>query len=130
MIYRCHLKGGFTLAETLVVLVIVGLLLLVGLPNILKHKSVAEDDQAVAKAVVLNNAKQSYLSEKHRKAAESAWAALTNDERYVALTPYFAYPPVDLGSFTPAGYSFDLGNSLYTKVVITKAADGSQLLYN
>ncbi len=119
---------GFTLIELLVVLAIAAMLLLLGLPNVMKYKSDTEVEQVIAKAVMLNNSKVGYLGSGQRRALETAWASYSNDQRYVALKPFLSMPPADLGSFVTAGYTLTIGG-LYSKTTITRDGDGQNIDY-
>jgi len=44
--------------------------------------------------------------------------------RYTALQPSISYSPPSLALFTPSGYSYSLGSSLYAGVVITDLSTG------
>lgn len=120
--------GGWTLLEILLVLFVVGALMLIGLPSALKYKADAEVEQVVAKVVHLNTAKTSYLSTSNRRAAETSWASMTNEQRYVALKPFLSFPPPDLGSYITAGYVVEIGD-LYSKATIIRSADSRQIEY-
>ena len=121
-------RKGFSLIELLVVLAIGSMLLLFGLPNVLKYKSDGEVEQAVAKAVILNNAKVAYLGNGQRRAVEAAWAGMSEDQRYVAIKPFLSMPPPDLASFAPAGFTLSI-SGLYTPTTITRQADGQAITY-
>jgi type II secretory pathway pseudopilin PulG len=120
--------SAFTLVEILLAMGLGAILLLVGLPSYNKIVKSGERERVVAKAIELNNAKSSYVTSGARRALESAWAGMSEDDKYLALTPFLSMPPPNLAAFTPAGYKLVLGD-LYAKTSITSTADGTAVTY-
>lgn len=120
-------RVAFTLVELLVVLFIIGVLLLVGVPNMMRGKADAEQAQVVAKARQLNTAKLSYIAATDRQTAAADWARWGDEERYQALRPYLGFPPADLATYTTPGYRLVLGDTPDVAVVVVRSADGARI---
>lgn len=98
--------AGFSLVEILVVLVILGTVLFLAIPNIVQVRSDSEDNLARSRAEALNVAAAAYFQAAGRQAATAAWtAAANNDARYVLVSPYLAFASTNLAGFMPTGYS-------------------------
>jgi prepilin-type N-terminal cleavage/methylation domain-containing protein len=99
-------KAGFSLVEILVVLVILGTVLFLAIPNIVQVRSDSEDNLARSRAEALNVAAAAYFQAVGRQAATAAWsAAAHNDARYALISPYLAFASTNLSGFMPTGYS-------------------------
>jgi len=98
-------RGGFSLVELLIVLVILGVVLFLAIPNIVQVRSDSEDNLARSRAEALNMAAAAYFQAVGSQAATSAWSSAGNDARYALVSPYLAFAAPSLSSFMPAGYS-------------------------
>ncbi|MEX1111111.1 MAG: prepilin-type N-terminal cleavage/methylation domain-containing protein [Chthoniobacterales bacterium] len=99
-------KAGFSLVEILVVLVILGTVLFLAIPNIVQVRSDSEDNLARARAEALNVAAAAYFQAVGRQAATAAWTGAANsDTRYALISPYLAFASTNLAGFMPTGYS-------------------------
>lgn len=99
-------KSGFSLVEILVVLVILGVVLFLAIPNIVQVRSDSEDNLARSRAEALNVAAAAYFQSVGRQAAVAAWTnAADNEARYTLVSPYLAFAPSTLSSYMPTGYS-------------------------
>lgn len=98
-------RGGFSLIELLIVLVILGVVLFLAIPNIVQVRSDSEDNLARSRAEALNMAAAAYFQAVGSQAATSAWSGAGNDARYTLVSPYLAFAASNLSAFMPAGYS-------------------------
>ncbi len=99
-------RAAFSLAELLIVLTILGLLLYLAFPNIVQVKSDSELQLAKARAEALNMAAAAYVQSQ----GLGNWSSLGEEERYLAIKPFIAFPADDLASFLPSsdfGVSFN-----------------------
>lgn len=96
-------KNGFSLAELLVVLVVLGIILYFAFPNIVQVKSDSERELAKARAEALNLAAAAYFQSVGPAVAATRWSATTNAEvHYDLLKPYLAFPATTLSNFLPS----------------------------
>lgn len=96
-------KDAFSLAELLVVLLVLGIILYFAFPNIVQIKSDSERELAKARAEALNLAATAYFQSVGPITAASNWGALNNsDDRYNLLKPYLAFPAPTLAEFLPS----------------------------
>lgn len=98
-------NGAFSLVELLVVLVILGVVVFLAIPNIVQVRSDSEDNLARSRAEALNVAAAAYFQAVGAQTASAAWGAAGNDGRYALLSPYLAFAPGSLGAYMPSGYS-------------------------
>ena len=100
-----HSRRGFSLIELLIVLLILGVVMFLAIPNIVQVRSDSEDNLARSRAEALNMAAAAYFQAMGNQAALSAWSGAGNDGRYTLVAPYLAFAPANLSSYMPAGYS-------------------------
>ena len=100
-----HGARGFSLIELLIVLVILGVVMFLAIPNIVQVRSDSEDNLARSRAEALNVAAAAYFQAIGNQAAATAWGASGNDARYLLVAPYLAFAPASLSSYMPSGYS-------------------------
>lgn len=99
-------SNAFSLVEILVVLVILGTVLFLAIPNIVQVRSDSEDNLARSRAEALNVATAAYFQSVGRQAASAAWTnAANNEARYALVSPYLAFAPSTLSAYMPTGYS-------------------------
>lgn len=98
-------RSAFSLVELLIVLVILGVVMFLAIPNIVQVRSDSEDNLARSRAEALNVAAAAYFQAVGNQAATTAWSAAGNDARYVLVSPYLAFAPATLSSYMPSGYS-------------------------
>lgn len=98
-------RGAFSLVELLIVLVILGVIMFIAIPNIVQVRSDSEDNLARSRAEALNVAAAAYFQAVGNQAASAAWAAAGNDARYTLVSPYLAFAPNSLSAYMPGGYS-------------------------
>lgn len=96
---------GFSLVELLIVLVILGVVMFLAIPNIVQVRSDSEDNLARSRAEALNMAAAAYFQAVGTQTASSVWSGAGNDTRYALLSPYLAFAPASLSSYMPSGYS-------------------------
>lgn len=100
-----RLPRGFSLVELLIVLVILGVVMFLAIPNIVQVRSDSEDNLARSRAEALNMAAAAYFQAVGNQTAAAAWSAAGNDARYALLSSYLAFAPTNLSSYMPSGYS-------------------------
>ena len=98
-------RCGFSLIELLVVLVILGVVMFLAIPNIVQVRSDSEDNLARSRAEALNVAAAAYFQAVGSQAASSAWSGAGNSARYALVSPYLAFAPASLSSYMPSGYT-------------------------
>lgn len=98
-------RRAFSLVELLIVLVILGVVMFLAIPNIVQVRADSEDNMARSRAEALNVAAAAYFQAVGSQAASAAWAGAGNDARYTLLSPYLAFAPSSLSSYMPTGYS-------------------------
>jgi prepilin-type N-terminal cleavage/methylation domain-containing protein len=96
---------AFSLVELLIVLVILGVVMFLAIPNIVQVRSDSEDNLARARAEALNVAAAAYFQAVGTQTAGAAWAAAGDEGRYTLISPYLAFAPASLAAFMPNGYS-------------------------
>jgi len=105
--YR-QLRGhhrAFSLVELLIVLVILGVVMFLAIPNIVQVRSDSEDNLARARAEALNVAAAAYFQAFGTQTAQAEWVAKDNEGRYGLIKTYLAFAPETLSAFMPNGYS-------------------------
>lgn len=107
---RRNRSRGFSLVELLIVLVILGVIMFLAIPNIVQVRSDSEDNLARSRAEALNVAAAAYFQAVGTQAAISAWSSAGNDARYALLSPYLAFAPESLSSYMPSGYTVTLSS--------------------
>jgi prepilin-type N-terminal cleavage/methylation domain-containing protein len=123
---RIAARNGFSLAELLVVLVVLGILLYFAFPNIVQVKSGSERELAKARAETLNLAAAAYFQAVGSDVAATNWANKTAEQRYQLVTPYIAFPATSLSNFLPSSdYSITFDASAPHKVKATLMGPGS-----
>lgn len=121
---------GFSLVEVLVAVALIGVLVFIALPNIVQIKDDSETHLAIARAEALNMGMASLVQARGSASANSAWTAAATDEgRYSLITPYLAFAPTNLASYTPGGYGLTFQTPLIPlkKTILTKG--GSEISY-
>jgi prepilin-type N-terminal cleavage/methylation domain-containing protein len=123
---RIAARNGFSLAELLIVLVVLGILLYFAFPNIVQVKSGSERELAKARAETLNLAAAAYFQAVGSDVAATNWANKTAEQRYQLVTPYIAFPATSLSNFLPSSdYSITFDASAPHKVKATLMGPGS-----
>jgi prepilin-type N-terminal cleavage/methylation domain-containing protein len=123
---RIAARNGFSLAELLVVLVVLGILLYFAFPNIVQVKSGSERELAKARAETLNLAAAAYFQAVGSDVAATNWANKTAEQRYQLVTPYIAFPATSLSNFLPSSdYSVTFDASAPHKIKATLMGAGS-----
>lgn len=114
---------AFSLVEVLVVVVILGIVLFLAVPNIVQVRQDSEDNLARSRAEALNVAVAAYFQAAGAQAAATTWAAATPEQRYLLVAPYLAFAPSSLSSYMPAGYSAAFTSEpLRSKVIVSRVA--------
>lgn len=114
---------AFSLVEVLIVVVILGIVVFLAVPNVVQVRRDSEDNLARSRVEALNIAVASFYQAAGRANASATWSGAGSDEaRYQLLAPYLAFPPASLAEFMPAGYSitFHPTEPLYNRPTVTK----------
>lgn len=83
-----HTNRGFTLVEIMIVVTIIGLLLLVAIPNYAKNREVAARNTCVSNLRVIDTAKQLWGMESgHGSDDEPSWDDLVTNGQYLRIEP-------------------------------------------
>jgi prepilin-type N-terminal cleavage/methylation domain-containing protein len=93
---------GFSLLELLIVITVLGIILFFAFPNIVQVKSDSERELAKARAETLNLAAAAYFQAVGPTAAASAWSGKSDEQRFLLIRPYIAFPAASLGTFLPS----------------------------
>jgi hypothetical protein len=111
-------QAGLTIVEAVGMTVILGLMAGLSYPAINGLRQSGLDQQAVSIAQTVNQAQQTF--ELRVPTAAAQWAAAPDSpSKYALIWQYVPYATSTLSSYEPAGYTFALGATLDTKVVIT-----------
>jgi len=114
-------QAGLTIVEAVGMTVILGLMAGLSYPAINGLRSSGLDQQAVSIAQTLNQAQQTF--ELRVPTAATQWSgAPDSPTRYGLIWQYVPYATANLSDYEPPGYTFALGSTLDTKVVITGPA--------
>ncbi len=91
-------RRGFTLVEIMIVVLIIGVLLAVAIPNFVKARNSSRGKSCVANLRQIDSAKEQYMMDNRTTTAPSAMTNLVPD--YIKSTPA-----------CPSGGSYTLGNA-------------------
>jgi prepilin-type N-terminal cleavage/methylation domain-containing protein len=118
-----HDRAGFSLVEILIVLVILGIIVFLAIPNVVQVRRDSEDNLARSRAEALNVAAASYFQAVGVQAATSAWQSAGDEARYTLLSPYLAFAPDTLAAYMPAGYSASFSSDpLRVKATVSRGS--------
>jgi prepilin-type N-terminal cleavage/methylation domain-containing protein len=96
---------AFSLVEVLAAITIIGIIVFLAIPNIIRVKEDGEDNLARARAETLNMAIASYVQANGGSAAQSAWSSAGSESaRYDLLRGYMAFSEVNWTNYMPSGY--------------------------
>jgi type II secretory pathway pseudopilin PulG len=133
--YFFHKKcSGFSIAQLLVTLVLVGTVAAATITASAKINEAALERAAVAKGMRLRGALQSY----HERTGghSDAWLNSTSEQaRYALLLEFMPFAPASLSAYTPTGYVISLPSGLESAVgviakpVISRTSDGKVLSF-
>ena len=94
---------AFSLVEVLAAVAIIGVVIFLAIPNIVKVREDAEESLAKSRADALNVAAAAYFQAVGTQTAINQWSA--NDEScYDLVRPYLAFAPDDLAEYMPKNY--------------------------
>lgn len=123
-------RNGFTLMELILVIAVLGVLAGIVLPRLSNVMPAARDQDAIARALTLNQATFTY-SKRVGNAANN-WAAATTDNARFSLiynAGYLPGAPDTLAAYQPSGYSFTFNSNLANPRVAIVGPNGT-LSYN
>lgn len=118
---------GFSLVEMITAVGIIGILLFLAIPNIIRVREDSERNLAIARAESLNMAMASFMQARGRQAAKVAWTG-TNEAKYALVQPYLQYAPTSLSNFIP-GYSIGFPTTLGNQQKVTLLQGGTAMNY-
>lgn len=111
-------RCGMTLVEGIGMTILIGIMAGLAFPAINGLRQGGLDQQAIGIAQALNQAQQTYQLRVPN--AGTNWNnASDSSARYQLISGYVPYAADTLGHYEPSGYTFALGATLNTKVVIT-----------
>ncbi len=118
------------MVEVLVAVALIGILVFIALPNIVQIKDDSETHLAISRAEALNMGMASFIQARGTASASTDWNAAANDEaRYALLTPYMAFAPTTLASYTPGGYGLTFQTPLIPLKKTTLTKNGTAIGY-
>jgi len=96
---------AFSLVEVLAAVAIIGVVIFLAIPNIVKVREDAEESLAKSRADALNVAAAAYFQAVGTQTAAGQWAT-DNNARYSLIKPYLAFAPTNtnLSSYMPKNY--------------------------
>lgn len=107
---------------------IIGIILFLAIPNIVRVREDSELNLAVARAEALNMAMASYMQVLGRVNAQTLWSSKNNDQRYAAVQPYMQYAPSSLSGYLP-GYSITFPATLGNQEKVHLFQGGVEISY-
>ncbi len=99
---------AFSLVEVLAAVALIGIIVFLAIPNIVRVKEDSEANLAIARAEAVNLSMASYVQAQGGDAATTAWDAADEDGRYDLVASYLAFAPAALGDYMPDDYAIDL----------------------
>jgi len=94
---------AFSLVEVLAAVAIIGVVIFLAIPNIVKVREDAEESLAKSRADALNVAAAAYFQAVGTQTAAGQWAT-DNNARYSLIKPYLAFAPASLSDYMPKNY--------------------------
>src|SRR5262245_38869857 len=99
-------RDGFSLVEMLAAVAIIGVISFLAIPNLVKMRSDAERNLAIARCESINMAMATYIQVRGRTQAASDWTgSSTAQAKYSLISPYLAFSETNLTDYMPNGYS-------------------------
>lgn len=114
-------RQAFTLIELLITLVIVGVVIAIGVPAINRVRNDSEVETMRARAVLLQNAKLSFIDAVGTQTASTSWRSRNDQQRYQELLmPYLPNTMTPtLSVLIKAPFAVNLGTNLSLPVAFT-----------
>lgn len=113
---------AFSLVEVLAAVAIIGVIIFLAIPNIVKVREDAEESLAKSRADALNIAAAAYFQAVGPQTASSNWqSAAADSNRFGLIAPYLAFAPAALGDYMPKNYyiNFNTNSPHRIKAVLT-----------
>lgn len=102
---------AFSLVEVLAAVAIIGIVIFLAIPNIVKVREDAEESLAKSRADALNVAAAAYFQALGPQTALSNWQSAAGDSnRFILVAPYLAFAPTNLGDYMPKNYFLSFHN--------------------
>jgi len=99
-------RRGFSLVEMLAAVAIIGVISFLALPNLVRMRSDAERNLAIARCESINMAMATYIQVWGRTQAVTNYnAAGSAQAKYALLSPYLSFSEANLTDYIPNGYS-------------------------
>ncbi len=99
-------RRGFSLVEMLAAVAIIGVISFLALPNLVRMRSDAERNLAIARCESVNMAMATYIQVWGRTQAVTNYnAAASAQAKYALLAPYLSFSETNLTDYIPNGYS-------------------------
>ena len=109
-------RAGFTLVEIMIVVLIIGVLLAIAVPNFIKARESSRAKSCVANLKQIDSAKEQYAMDNKKVAGDSAaFSDLVGSDKYIKSTPE-----------CPSGGTYTIGG-IGTAPTCSKSADGHTL---
>jgi prepilin-type N-terminal cleavage/methylation domain-containing protein len=119
MIRNKKKNQGFTLVEIMIVVLIIGILMAIAVPNFIKARETSRKNSCIANLKQIDSAKEQWAMDNQKATgAVVAWTDLTG------ATGYLKGPAT--GPVCPAGGTYTIGN-VGTNPSCSKSADGHVL---
>ena len=121
---------GFTLVETIVVISVIGILSAMIIPRVANIAEVAREQDAVARAHVLNQAMFTYMQ--RVPGANGAWTSAGDDAARFSLLHNAGFLPgtsSSLTAFTPDNFTFSFPSTLnFNSMRVTVSKTGNRTI--
>lgn len=114
---------AFSLVEVLAAVAIIGVVIFLAIPNIVRVRQDAEESLAKSRADALNVAAAAYFQAVGPQTALGNWTNASDNARYALVKPYLAFAPTNtnLSSYMPKNYhvNFNTTNPHRQKAVLS-----------
>jgi prepilin-type N-terminal cleavage/methylation domain-containing protein len=98
---------AFSLVEVLAAVTIIGVIIFLAIPNIIKIREDSEQSLAKSRASALNIAAASYFQARGPTDALAAWTDQSTASRYDLIKSYLAFAPPSFAEYMPKGFDLE-----------------------